>query len=99
LLAFLLRTGQPLYGCLTPDGYKNTQSAWLNPDGLLKRISLANEISEGQMPGCRGQHADPKLVMDAIGKEIKPNTAAAFAKAREDMKSAVLLGSPEFMKY
>ena len=21
----------PLYGCQTPDGYKNTQDAWLNP--------------------------------------------------------------------
>jgi uncharacterized protein (DUF1800 family) len=99
LLSFLLQNGQPLYGCLTPDGYKNTKAAWLNPDGLLKRVELANQISTGQMPGARGQAADPQRVMDAIGKEIKPNTAAAFAKASQGMKSAVLLGCPEFMKY
>jgi uncharacterized protein (DUF1800 family) len=99
LLSFLLQTGQPLYGCLTPDGYKNTKDAWLNPDGLLKRVTLANEMSTGQMPGARGQAADPRRVMDAIGKEVEAKTQAAFAKAPEGMKSAVLLGSPEFMKY
>ena len=30
----------PLYGCLTPDGYKNTEE-WLSPDGTTRRIGVA----------------------------------------------------------
>ncbi|MBY0551093.1 MAG: DUF1800 domain-containing protein [Candidatus Obscuribacterales bacterium] len=99
LFSFLLSTGQPIYGCLTPDGYKNTKDAWLNPDGLLKRVTLANEMSTGQMAGARGRAADPRRVVNAIGKGMEAKTRAAFAKAPEGMKSAVLLSSPEFMKY
>ena len=32
LLGWLSRLGMPLYGCETPDGYKNTAAAWLSPD-------------------------------------------------------------------
>ena len=99
LLGFLVQTGEPLYGCLTPDGYKNTKDAWLNPDGLLKRISLATAISTGRLPAAMGQQADPRQVMDAIGKEVKPKTMATIAQAPQNMQSALLLGSPEFMRY
>ncbi len=99
LLGFLVQTGEPLYGCLTPDGYKNTKDAWVNPDGLLKRISLATAISTGRMPAAIGQQPDPRQVMDAIGKEVKPTTLATVAQAPQNMQSALLLGSPEFMKY
>jgi uncharacterized protein (DUF1800 family) len=36
--------GMPLYGCQTPDGYKNTEIAWLNPDAMTKRINFANTL-------------------------------------------------------
>jgi uncharacterized protein (DUF1800 family) len=88
-----------LYGCLTPDGYKNTKDAWVNPDGLLKRISLATAISTGRLPAAIGQQPDPRQVMDAIGKEVKPKTLVTVAQAPQNMQSALLLGSPEFMKY
>jgi uncharacterized protein (DUF1800 family) len=42
--------GMPLYGCLTPDGYKNTQDAWLNPDALARRITFATALGSGRMP-------------------------------------------------
>ena len=32
LLGTMARLGMPLYFCQTPDGYKNTEEAWLNPD-------------------------------------------------------------------
>jgi uncharacterized protein (DUF1800 family) len=99
LLGFLVQTGEPLYGCLTPDGYKNTKDAWVNPDGLLKRISLATAISTGRLPAAIGQQPDPRQVMDAIGKEVKPKTLVTVAQAPQNMQSALLLGSPEFMKY
>jgi len=40
----------PLYGCQSPDGYKNTKEVWLNPDGLAQRISFATGIGLGRSP-------------------------------------------------
>jgi hypothetical protein len=51
------------------------------------------------MPGADGSKADPQLVMDAIGKELKPNTLEVEEKTKPQLQAAVLLGSPEFMKY
>jgi uncharacterized protein (DUF1800 family) len=50
LLAILNRLGMPLYGCQSPDGYKNTQDVWLNPDGLAERVSFAVGVGLGRSP-------------------------------------------------
>jgi uncharacterized protein DUF1800 len=53
LLATLTRLGMPLYGCQSPDGYKNTQDAWLSPDALAQRISFATALGLGKIPLAR----------------------------------------------
>jgi uncharacterized protein (DUF1800 family) len=50
LLAAMNRMGMPLYGCQSPDGYKNTEDVWLNPDALAQRISFVSGISLGRSP-------------------------------------------------
>jgi hypothetical protein len=40
----------PLYGCPTPDGYKNTEAAWLNPDAVTRRINFATALASGRLP-------------------------------------------------
>ena len=50
LLGTLNQLGMPLYGCQTPDGYKNTEEAWLNPDALTRRISFAAALAAGRLP-------------------------------------------------
>jgi uncharacterized protein (DUF1800 family) len=50
LLGTLNNEGEPLYGCLTPDGYKNTQEAWLNPDAMILRLNFANALGHGNLP-------------------------------------------------
>ena len=45
--SILHRMGMPLYGNPSPDGYKNTQEAWLNPNGINWRLSFANTIGRG----------------------------------------------------
>lgn len=50
LLSFLRQSGMPLYGCQTPDGYKNTEDAWLNPEALSRRINFATALSAGKLP-------------------------------------------------
>ncbi len=39
--------GQPLYGCVTPDGYACTESAWLDPDAMTRRVSFAAKFGSG----------------------------------------------------
>lgn len=56
LTGWLLQQGMPLYGCLTPNGYKNTEEAWLNPDAMTRRINLATALGSGRLP--LGQPAD-----------------------------------------
>jgi uncharacterized protein (DUF1800 family) len=46
----LTQLGQPLYGCLTPDGYKCTQNAWLNADGVTRRVTFAVALATGHLP-------------------------------------------------
>ncbi len=42
--------GMPTYGCLTPNGYSNTQDAWLNPDSMMARLSFATAFGNGNLP-------------------------------------------------
>jgi uncharacterized protein (DUF1800 family) len=42
--------GMPLYGCQTPDGYKQTQEAWLSPNAMMMRLSFATALGTGRLP-------------------------------------------------
>jgi uncharacterized protein (DUF1800 family) len=50
LLGTMARLGQPLYYCQTPDGYKNTEEAWLSPDATTLRIGFATGLGRGALP-------------------------------------------------
>jgi len=50
LLGAMNRMGMRLYGCQTPDGYKNTGDAWLSPDAATLRISFATAYARGGLP-------------------------------------------------
>ncbi len=49
LVGTLAQLGMPLYGCPTPDGYKNTEAAWLNPDGMTRRIAFVTALASGRL--------------------------------------------------
>jgi uncharacterized protein (DUF1800 family) len=121
LAGTLFLLGMPLYGCPTPDGYKNTQEAWLNPDGLMRRLSFATALGTGhlrleQAPGWN----DPELKLAmadsrpapapamaapdrdelarTLGNRFSHSTAQAVFAAPAQLQSALILGSPEFMR-
>lgn len=97
LAQFLKLQGQPLYGCLTPDGYKNTKEAWLNPDGLLKRMDFATRLAGQQR---RSAPVDYETIVATVnGGKLSDKTQRAIASAPEFQKVAALIGSPEFMRY
>lgn len=97
LQAFLRIQGQPLYACLTPDGYKNTKEAWLNADGLLQRIDFATRLTRRR----RGDvDFDYKQVEGTVnGGMLSEKTRKAVEAAPEAQRVAALISSPEFMRY
>ncbi|HWJ93955.1 MAG TPA: DUF1800 domain-containing protein, partial [Telluria sp.] len=152
LVGTLAQLGMPLYGCQTPDGYKNTQDAWLNPDALTRRITFATALGSGRLPlGAQPVDAAPAMVaavapparampsgvdvppMGAIapaarvpamvptvagaamaaaaqapdaaqlqatlGITLSPHTRDTVARNPVELRSAMLLGSPDFMQH
>ncbi|HEX6443299.1 MAG TPA: DUF1800 domain-containing protein [Stellaceae bacterium] len=115
LLAAMARLGQPLYGCQTPDGYRNTEDAWLSPDASILRVNFATALADGKLP-LVGEPAEPqeKPVMKAsatsdrgvdaaaletlLGPILTPRTRAALAEAPAELRAALVLGSPDFMR-
>ena len=50
LIGTLHQLGQPLYGCITPNGWANTQDEWLSPDALTARLNFAVALGGGWLP-------------------------------------------------
>jgi uncharacterized protein (DUF1800 family) len=115
LLGTMLRLGQPLYHCLTPDGWKDTEAAWLSPDATMLRVSFATALAAGRLPlgAAPPREADPPVVMAAahqeaeidagalerlLGPTLSGRTRAVAASAAPELRAALLLGSPDFMR-
>lgn len=88
-LGVLTRLGMPLYGCQTPDGYKNTQEAWLNPDALSRRIAFATQMAP---------ELDVQALQATLAGSISAKTQGAVAASPAPLRAAMLLGSPDFMQ-
>jgi hypothetical protein len=103
-LAFALEDlGQPLYGCITPDGYACTRAAWLDPDGLLRRLALAQRFGDGEYGGSgniAGSLAplDPDKLLDTLKPAFSKTTLAAIEQTPRDHRAGAILGSPDFMR-
>jgi uncharacterized protein (DUF1800 family) len=82
--------GMPLFGCLTPDGYKNTELAWLNPDALTRRIAFSSSL-------LTGNRASPNL-LTTLGGQLSPKTKQVLL-TQPAQANALILGSPDFMRY
>ncbi len=96
----LQQLGMPLYGCLTPDGYKNTQDAWLNPDSVLHRLSLATFFANGnrRLNPNISQGPDAKFLLSTTDPWLSDHTRQVVDAAPPSMRAALILGSPELMR-
>jgi uncharacterized protein (DUF1800 family) len=108
--ALLQQLAMPLYGCLTPDGYKNTRDIWLNPDAMSSRLTLAMSIASGALPLAYPQPQTPQesknLPHTPVNYEQLINTLKDFLSDKTQtivitsppqLRSALILGSPDFM--
>ena len=112
LLGSMTQLGMPLYGNQTPDGYKNTEQAWLNPDALSRRINFATALATGRLPlnqpseqSANGN--DKRQLMPAVSAEtlqqtlgpaLSEKTRQVIASNQEALRAALMLGSPDFMQ-
>jgi uncharacterized protein (DUF1800 family) len=108
--AILQQLGMRLYGCITPDGYKNTEAIWLSPYAMTRRLDWVSVLATGRLPlesdppplGVTPSplaHApipfDPLLT--TLGKQISHKTQQIAQSVPPPLKAAAVLGSPEFM--
>lgn len=86
VLVALRSMGQPIYGCPTPDGWMNTQDAWLNPAALTQRVNFATTLGGGRLPTLATVLA--KLDLNGNVETVENNTRAAMnAVEREPQNS------------
>jgi uncharacterized protein (DUF1800 family) len=98
LLPAIAQMGQPLYGCVTPDGWKDVREAWLSPDALAKRVAFAQSLSQ-RLNGRGGSTAvDAETLLAALGPAIGEPTRRAIGEAERKQQLAALLASPDFMR-
>ncbi len=103
----LRQFGQPLYGWLTPEGYKYSQETWLTPDAILRRINFANSLSNGKSPIARPENTPPAADVAPISTAALEQTltpilskedADTVAAAPVNLQTGLILGGPAFMK-
>jgi uncharacterized protein (DUF1800 family) len=103
LLAAMDQLGMPLYGCLTPDGYKNTEDAWLSPDATTRRIAFATALARGELSlhGPRGaaNAVDAAALQQLFGSSMTASTRQEVIEAPLGLRAALILGSPDFMRH
>ena len=104
----------PVYRCPTPDGYKNTQDAWLNSDAMTRRLSFATAIANGTLPLSsppkqivegkanivkpKAIPLDSEQIINTLGNYFSDKTQSAIADSTPQIRTALILGSPEFMR-
>lgn len=102
LLAHLRREGMPLYRCATPDGYKTTEAAWLNPAAMQRRIEFALRVARGGLDPSDGPQPLPGLqeLMADLGPLVTPQTRELALRNKADARLAVslVLAGPGMMR-
>jgi uncharacterized protein (DUF1800 family) len=98
LILTLQQLSMPLYGCPTPDGYKQTETAWLNPDSMVRRLNFAIALGNGRSGLTAGvQPVTVDRLQTTVLPQLKPRTQQQIAAQSPSLRSGLMLGSPEFM--
>ena len=90
----LRNMGEPLYRCLTPNGYANKKDQWLSPDALLKRIDFARALNR-----FSSNEGASKNILSSFGGDWSKNTLDTVQDTDTKLKPVLLLNSPEFLYY
>ena len=91
----LYQLSMPVFQCVTPNGYKNIKAAWLNPQAMLQRVSLATAISRGVLD----ENSKPKreTVEQNMGQISAATKQVVDKTSSKGLGTALIMGSPEAM--
>ncbi len=84
----------PIYSCIPPTGYKNTQDTWLNSQAMLQRIGFASAIASASLN--KQDPVEYQKIETNLGK-LSVHTKKVIAKSPGKLRTALILGSPEAM--
>ena len=103
LVDALARLGQPIYGCATPDGYRDTAEAWLSADAAVLRVNFVTALAAGRLPlgkdaGPQPSGVDAAELQRLLAPALRPRTSTVLVASPTELQVALLLGGPDFMR-
>jgi uncharacterized protein (DUF1800 family) len=72
LTQWVSRIGEPLYQCLTPNGYSDKAAAWVSTGALLNRVNFAIALTSNKV---RGAQVD---ITSLVGADVETNPQLAL---------------------
>ena len=91
----LNRLSMPLFGCQSPNGYPNTEEAWLNSNSLLERVGFSVNIKREFFGKQKPTDAD--TLIKILESRLTAKTKKTISDSPQDLRTALILGSPEMM--
>jgi hypothetical protein len=95
---WVARIGEPLYQCLTPNGYSDKAASWISTGSLLNRMNFSVALTSNKIRGAQTDvsslvgsdvNGNPKLALDRIetvflAGQISDSTRATLARETSD---------------
>jgi uncharacterized protein (DUF1800 family) len=99
---WVARIGEPLYQCLTPNGYSDAASAWVSTGSLLNRMNFAVALTNNKIRGAQVDvnslvgldvSGNPKLALDRVETVFLAGQVSDTTRATLDKET----GDPQFI--
>jgi len=78
LAQWVSRIGEPLYQCLTPNGYSDKAAAWVSTGALLDRVNFAVALTGNRV---RGAQVD---INSLVGADVGTNSKMALERVETE---------------
>jgi uncharacterized protein (DUF1800 family) len=78
LAQWVSRIGEPLYQCLTPNGYSDKAAAWVSTGALLNRVNFAVALTSNKV---RGAQVD---INSLVGADVGGNSKLALERVETE---------------
>jgi len=104
LAQWVARIGEPLYQCLTPNGYSDKSAAWISTGALLNRVNFAVALTGNKVRGAQvdinslvGTDAggNPHLALERVEAEFLSGQVSDSTRAtlEKEMTEPQILGA------
>ena len=84
LAQWVSRIGEPLYQCLTPNGYSDKAAAWVSTGALLNRVNFAVALAGNKV---RGVQVD---INSLVGADVAANSKLALERVETEFVAGQL---------